>query len=117
MAFVDPGNLIIVPKQKPRGTPQYLQARGFCLFYSTRPRRKGAPLANSCMEHRGVRYAIRMGIERERWRVAIHLPGNVLPEERTVWGTRKDAEVTARSMIDAWLRKKKTPITFDGETN
>jgi hypothetical protein len=72
------------------------------------------------MEHGGVRYAIRIGIERERWRVAIHPPGNVLPEERTVWGTRKDAEVTARSMIDAWLRKKKTrpatslhPLTVD----
>jgi hypothetical protein len=59
------------------------------------------------MEHRGVRYAIRIGIERERWRVAIHPPGNVLPEERTVLGTRKDAEIIARSMIDAWLRKRR----------
>jgi len=59
------------------------------------------------MEHRGVRYAIRIGIERERWRVAIHPPGNVLPEERMVFGTREDAEITARSMIDAWLRKRR----------
>ena len=58
------------------------------------------------MEHRGVSYAIRIGIERERWRVAIHPPGNVLPEERTVFGTREDAEIAARSMIDAWLRKR-----------
>jgi hypothetical protein len=62
------------------------------------------------MEHRGVPYVIRLGIERERWRVAINPPGNVV--ERTVWGTRKDAEVTARSMIDAWLRKRR----LDGET-
>ena len=67
------------------------------------------------MEHRGVPYVIRLGIERERWRVAINPPGNVLPEERTVWGTRKDAEVTARSMIDAWLRKRGRQV-FDGET-
>jgi hypothetical protein len=57
------------------------------------------------MEHRGIRYAIRMGIAREEWRVAIHLPGDVLPKERTVFGTRKDAEITARSMINAWLKK------------
>jgi hypothetical protein len=48
-----------------------------------------------------------MGIERERWRVAIHPPGNVLPKERTVWGTREDAEITARSTIDAWWRKRR----------
>ena len=59
------------------------------------------------MEHRGVRYAIRIGIERERWRVAIHPPGHVLPKERTVLGTREDAEIIARSMIDAWLRKRR----------
>jgi hypothetical protein len=57
------------------------------------------------MEHRGVRYAIRIGIAREQWRVAIHLPGNGLPKERTVFGTREDAEITARSMINAWLKK------------
>ena len=59
------------------------------------------------MEHRGVRYAIRIGIAREQWRVAIHPPGNVLPKERTVLGTREDAEIIARSMIDAWLRKRR----------
>ena len=57
------------------------------------------------MEHRGVRYAIRMGIAREQWRVAIHPPGDGLPKERTVFGTREDAESTARSMINALLKK------------
>ena len=57
------------------------------------------------MEHRGVRYAIRIGIERERWCVAIHFPDRGLPVERTVFGTRKDAETEARSMINAWLKK------------
>jgi hypothetical protein len=56
------------------------------------------------MEHRGVRYAIRVGIARQQWRVAIDPPGNELPKERTVFGTREDAEITARSMINAWLR-------------
>jgi hypothetical protein len=60
---------------------------------------------NNFMEHRGVRYAIRLGIEREQWRVAIHPPGG-LQAERTVVGTREDAETEARSMINAWLRKR-----------
>jgi hypothetical protein len=58
------------------------------------------------MEHRGVRYEIRKGIEREQWRAAIYLPGNRLPKERTVFGTREDAEITAPSMINAWLKKR-----------
>jgi hypothetical protein len=59
------------------------------------------------MEHRGVRYEIRKGIEREQWRAAIYLPGNRLSKERTVFGTREDAEITARSMINAWLKKRR----------
>ena len=57
------------------------------------------------MEHRGIRYAIRMGIAREEWRVAIYLPGIGLPKERTVFGTREDAKIKARSMINEWLKK------------
>jgi hypothetical protein len=58
------------------------------------------------MEHKGVRYAIRIGIERGQWRIAIHPPGNGLPEERTVFGSRGDAKIAARSMINAWLKKR-----------
>ena len=38
--------------------------------------------------------------------MAIYAPGKGLPEERTVFGTRQDAEATARSMINAWLKKR-----------
>jgi hypothetical protein len=58
------------------------------------------------MEHRGVRYAIRIGIEREQWRVAIYIPDKRLPVERTVFGTRKDPKSTSHSMINAWLKKQ-----------
>jgi hypothetical protein len=58
------------------------------------------------MEYKSVRYAIRIGIERGQWRVAIYPPGNGLAEERTVLGTREDAETTARSMINARLKKR-----------
>jgi len=57
------------------------------------------------MEHRGIRYAIRVGIARGQWRVAIHRPGDHLPTERTVLGTREEAAATARSMINALLKK------------
>jgi hypothetical protein len=57
------------------------------------------------VEHRGVRYAILVGTARQQWRVAVyHLP-NQLPKERTVVGTREDAEITARSMINALLKR------------
>jgi len=61
------------------------------------------------MEHKGVRYAIRIGIEREKWRVVIHFPSNSSPEERTVFGTREDAQNAARSRINAWLKKRSAP--------
>ena len=58
------------------------------------------------MEHRGIRYAIRIGIAREEWRVVIHIPDKRLPVERAVFGTREDAKTAARSMINAWLKKR-----------
>jgi hypothetical protein len=57
---------------------------------------------NDFMEHRRVRYAIP---NRDRkGAMAMHLPGQRKPKERTVFGTRKDAETTARLMIDACLK-------------
>jgi hypothetical protein len=38
--------------------------------------------------------------------VAIYLPDKELPEERTVVGTRQDADIAARSIIDTWLKKR-----------
>ena len=61
---------------------------------------------NNVMKHSGIRYAVRLGIEREQWRVAIYPRGNGLATERTVLGTYEYAEIAARSMIDAWLRKR-----------
>ena len=51
---------------------------------------------NHAMEHRGIRYAVRFGIARGQWRVAIHLPGDGSPKEKQfISGTL--AKVTARS--------------------
>jgi hypothetical protein len=63
------------------------------------------------MQHRDIRYAIRIGIEKDQWRVAIYPPGSTFPEERTVSGTREDAESTARLMINTWLKKTIRAVT------
>jgi hypothetical protein len=62
------------------------------------------------MEYRGVHYAIRLGIERGPWHVAIYPPGRSLPRERTVFGKREDALFHARSMINAWLQKEQSML-------
>src|SRR6516164_3883032 len=68
------------------------------------------------MEHRGIRYAVRIGIAREEWRVVIHIPDKRLPVERAVFGTRADAKTEARSMINAWLKKQSAAARFPGLT-
>jgi hypothetical protein len=60
------------------------------------------------MEHRGVRYTIRAGIERDMWSVAIH-PDGTESRARLIYGTREDAECEARSMIDRWTQGKPIP--------
>jgi hypothetical protein len=68
--------------------------------------RTGNSVQNNFVEHRGVPYAILLGTARQQWRVAIYPVPNQLPKERTVVGTREDAEITAHSMIAAWLKKR-----------
>jgi len=57
------------------------------------------------MEYRGIRYAIRIGIAPGQWCVAIYPPDHGMPKERPVFGTREAAVATARSMINALLKK------------
>jgi hypothetical protein len=57
------------------------------------------------MEHKGIRYTIRIGIERHKWIVAIH-PHGMEPVERVVIGRRPQAEERAHSLIDTWLRQR-----------
>jgi hypothetical protein len=57
------------------------------------------------MEYRGIRYTLRTGIERGQWLVAIQTRG-VETAGNKVFGTREDAELQARLMIDRWLEPK-----------
>jgi hypothetical protein len=53
------------------------------------------------MDHRGVAYTLRQGIERESWILVVHLPrGSV---EKRVQSTKQKAKETACAMIDKWL--------------
>jgi len=58
------------------------------------------------MEYRGVQYAIRIGINRGLWQLAVYLPDRKSPSERPVIGKRQDAEIAAHAIIDAWLKKR-----------
>jgi hypothetical protein len=62
------------------------------------------------MQHRGIRYVLRIGIAREQWRVAIYPSGDELPIEKTVSGTHEDAEATARSMINSRLKEQRSAL-------
>jgi hypothetical protein len=58
------------------------------------------------MEYRGVRYAIRIGINKGSWQLVVYLPDRESPVERPVIGKRQDAEIAAHVIIDAWLKKR-----------
>jgi hypothetical protein len=58
------------------------------------------------MEHKGIIYTIRVRIERGTWLVSIHPPDEAKAPQRIVAGTRRKAELEARSMIGSWLQKK-----------
>jgi len=57
------------------------------------------------MDHRGVPYTIRVGIERNHWVVVVHLPNGKTVEKR-IRAPRGTAEAVACSIIDEWLEKR-----------
>jgi len=59
------------------------------------------------MEYRGIRYTVRIGIERERWSVAIH-PNGVEIAAKAIIGRREKAELLAHSLINKWLETHTT---------
>jgi hypothetical protein len=60
---------------------------------------------SATMEYRGIRYTLRLGIERQKWAIGIH-PHNAEPVEKAFKGTRLKAEHHAQSMIDTYKRRK-----------
>jgi hypothetical protein len=59
------------------------------------------------VEYRGIRYIIRARIEREQWYVAIY-PTGIEMKGLVVFGSREEAELRARAMINDWLKKHST---------
>ena len=74
-------------------------------FNDGRSRRSQSAALANLMEYQGIRYTIRAGIERGQYRAVIHPDGGELPS-KTVFGSREDAEVYARRMINRWLAAK-----------
>jgi hypothetical protein len=56
------------------------------------------------MKYRGVRYALRTGIVRHEWWVAIYIEENEPPVERRVKGSRREAELAAEGIICRLLK-------------
>jgi hypothetical protein len=56
------------------------------------------------MQYRGIRYTVRMRIERAEWYVAIHPDGIELPG-KVVIGSRGEAELCAHYMIGDLLQR------------
>jgi hypothetical protein len=59
------------------------------------------------VEYRGIRYTLRARIERGQWSVAIYPAGDEM-KERVVFGSREEAELRARAMINDWLKRHST---------
>jgi hypothetical protein len=58
------------------------------------------------MDYRGVRYTIRAGIEPNLWSICIY-PDGIESRANRAYGSRKDAEFQAHSMIDGWLQRNR----------
>jgi hypothetical protein len=56
------------------------------------------------MEQRGVRYEIKVGIEKSHWVWIVHT--SPTPRQGSVEGTRQAAIVAAQRAIDAWWRRR-----------
>jgi len=57
------------------------------------------------LDYWGVRYTIRAGIEPNLWSISIY-PDGIESRANRAYGSRKDAEFQAHSMIDGWLQKQ-----------
>ena len=60
------------------------------------------------MDHKGVPYKIRQGIERHQWTVVVYLPDGKTVEKR-IKGTRSEAEAVAATIINKRLEKNAKP--------
>jgi hypothetical protein len=69
--------------------------------------------SESAVEHRGIRFVLLTTIVRRQWRVAVYIKENDAVE-RTVKGSRLNAEAAARAMIDRLLGM---PERVAGEPN
>jgi hypothetical protein len=58
------------------------------------------------MNHRGLTYSLRQGIEREKWILVVQLPCGTV--EKRLQSTKQKANEIACAMIDKWLETNGT---------
>jgi hypothetical protein len=56
------------------------------------------------VEHRGVRYEIKIAIGRSQWTWIVHTPPK--PLEGSIEGAKRDAILAAEKAIDRWWAKR-----------
>ena len=56
------------------------------------------------MEHRGVRYEIKVAVGRSQWTWMTHTPPK--PLEGSIGGAKRDAVLAAEKAIDRWWAKR-----------
>jgi hypothetical protein len=56
------------------------------------------------MEHRGVRYEIKIAVGRSQWTWTAHTPPK--PLEGSIGGAKRDAILAAEKAIDRWWAKR-----------
>jgi hypothetical protein len=58
------------------------------------------------MNHKGIEFAIRIGLRRGEWVLLIYWPEKDEPSISKVTGFRADAIATAHKRIDGWLTRQ-----------
>ena len=67
------------------------------------------------MEHRGVRYEIKIAVGRSQWTWIAHTPPK--PLEGSIAGAKRDAILAAEKAIDRWWAKRLRTMKLQAGTS
>ena len=67
------------------------------------------------LEHRGVRYEIKIAVGRSQWIWIVHTPTR--PLEDSIGGAKRDAILAAEKAIDRWWAKRLRTMRLQAGTS
>jgi hypothetical protein len=67
------------------------------------------------LEHRGVRYEIKIAVGRSQWTWIVHIPPR--PLEGSIGGAKRDAILAAEKAIDRWWVKRLRTMRLQARTS